>query len=124
MSEIEGSGGGAAGKLWRKHGGGYYALLAVGTFVYLEVRSLTESFFEADGVKDFVSGEIIEAIFTFGIKTIINSFLAGIWPLIWISRMGLTEAGAWAGGGYVVWAVILSALLARREKEYRKELGL
>ena len=124
MSEIEGSGGGAAGKLWRKHGGGYYALLAVGTFVYLEVRSLTESFFEAEGVRDFVSGEIIEAIFTFGIKTIINSFLAGIWPMIWISRMGLTQAGAWAGGGYVVWAVILSVLLARREKEYRKELGL
>lgn len=35
MTEIEGSGGVAAGKLWRKHGGGYYALLAVGTFVYL-----------------------------------------------------------------------------------------
>jgi hypothetical protein len=98
MSEIVGRGGRSAGKLWRKHGGGYYALLAVGPFVYLEVRSLTESFFEAEGVRDFVSGEIIEAIFTFGIKTIINSFLAGIWPMIWISRMGLTQAGAWAGG--------------------------
>ena len=88
------------------------------------MRSLTESFFEAEGVRDFVSGEIIEAIFTFGIKTIINSFLAGIWPMIWISRMGLTQAGAWAGGGYIVWAVILSVLLARREKQYRKEVGL
>ena len=124
MSKIEGSGGGAAGKLWRKHGGGYYALLAVGTFLYLEVRSLTESFFESEGVRDFVSSEIIEAIFTFGIKTIINSFMAGIWPLIWINRMGLTETAAWAGGGYLVWAVILSILLARREKEFRKELGL
>ena len=35
MTEIEGSGGVAAGKLWRKHGGSYYALLAGGTFVYL-----------------------------------------------------------------------------------------
>jgi len=124
MSEIEGSGGGAVGKLWRKHGGGYYALLAVGTFVYLEVDALTESFFESDGVKDFVSAEIIEAIFTFGIKTIINSFIAGAWPLVWISRLGVTETVAWAGGGYAVWAVILSILLARREKQYRKELGL
>ena len=124
MSKIEGSGGGAAGKIWRKHGGGYYALVAVGTFVYLEVRALTESFFEADGVKDFVSSEILEAIFTFGIKTIINSFMAGIWPLVWITRMGLAQTAAWAGGGYLVWAVILSVLLARREKEFRKELGL
>jgi hypothetical protein len=124
MTEIEGSGGGAAGKPWRKHGGGYYALLAVGTFVYLEVTAITESFFEADGVSDFVSSEILEAIFTFGIKTIINSFIAGIWPLVWIIRMGLTQAAAWAGGGYVVWALILAMLLARREKEFKKELGL
>ena len=124
MSEIEGSGGGAAGKLWRKHGGGYYALLAVGTFVYLEIRALTESFFEADGVKDFVSSEILEAIFTFGIKTIINSFIAGIWPVLWIGRMGLAQTAAWAGGGYAVWALILAMLLARREKAFKKELGL
>lgn len=124
MTEIEGSGGGAAGKLWRKHGGGYYALLAVGTFVYLEVSALTESFFEADRVRDFVSSEILEAIFTFGIKTIINSFIAGIWPLVWIRGMGLTQAAAWAGGGYVVWALILAMLLARREKVFKKELGL
>ena len=124
MTEIEGSGGVAAGKLWRKHGGGYYALLAVGTFVYLEIRALTESFFEADGVKEFVSSETLEAIFAFGIKTIINSFVAGIWPLVWISRMGLAQAAAWAGGGYVVWALILAMLLARHEKEFKKELGL
>ena len=124
MSEIQGSGGGAAGKLWRKHGGGYYALLAVGTFVYLEVQALVESFVDSEGVKDFVSSEIIEAIFTFGIKTIINSFLAGCWPFIWMSRMGLTQTAVWAGGGYMVWAVVLAALLSRREKEMRKELGL
>lgn len=38
--------------------------------------------------------------------------------------MGLTQAAAWAGGGYVVWALILAMLLARREKEFKKELGL
>jgi hypothetical protein len=75
-------------------------------------------------VRDFVSGEIIEAIFTFGTKTIINSFLAGIWPMIWISRMGLAQTGTWAGEGYIVWAVILSVLLARRETQYHKKLGL
>ena len=124
MAELEGSGGGAVAKLWRKHGGGYYALLAVGTFIYMEVQELIESVSEAEGVQDFVSSELIGAIVTFGIQTLINTVLAGIWPVIWISWMGLTATLAWAGGGYVVWAVSLAWLLAKREKEYRKELGL
>ena len=124
MTKIEGEGGGAVGRIWRKHGGGYYALVAVGTFVYMEIQSLFESFYEASGFREFVESELIEAIILFGIETIINTFLAGIWPFMWISWMGAGYALAWAGGGYVVWTVILAALLARREKEYRKELGL
>ena len=124
MAEIEGDGGGAVGKLWRKHGGGYYALLAVGTFVHMEIQSLVDSVAEAQGVRDFVESELIESIILFGIETIINTFLAGIWPFMWMSWMGAVTAMAWAGGGYVVWTVFLAALLARREKEYRKELGL
>ena len=126
MSEAEdtGGGGGAVGKLWRKHGGGYYALLAVGTFLYLEVQSLVESFTDADGVKDFLSSEILEAIFTFGIQTFVNSFLAGVWPWMWMTWMGLVPALAWAGGGYAIWAIILAWFLARREKELRQRLGL
>ena len=38
--------------------------------------------------------------------------------------MGLEQAAAWARGGYVGWALILAMLLARREKEFKKELGL
>jgi len=124
MAKLEGSGGGAVGKLWRKHGGGYYALIAVGTFVYMEVQSLVDSFFEASGFRDFVESELIEAIITFGFETLINTFLAGIWPFMWISWMGLVTAAAWGVGGYAIWTVLLAMLLARREREYRKELGL
>ena len=124
MVEVEGSGGGAIGKLWRKHGGGYYALLAVGTFVYLEVQSVIESVSEAEGLSDFIRSEIIETIVTLGIATFLNTFFAGIWPFMWIRWMGGITALAWAGGGYLVWTGLLAWLLARREKEYRKELGL
>ncbi len=124
MAQLEGSGGGAVGKLWRKHGGGYYALVAVGTFVYMEIQSLVDSFFEASGFRDFVESELIEAIITFGFETLINTFLAGIWPFMWISWMGLATAAAWGVGGYAIWTVLLAMLLARREREYRKELGL
>ena len=124
MAELEGSGGGAVGKIWRKHGGGYYALLAVGTFIYLEIVSLVNSYGEAAGVRDFLESELFEALVTFGLETLLNTFLAGIWPFIWIRDMGLEIAAGAAIGGYVVWTVILAWLLARREKEYRQELGL
>ncbi len=119
MAKLEGSGGGAVGKLWRKHGGGYYALLAVGTFLYMEFVDIVESIAAASSVGDFVTAELV----TFVIDTILNTFLASLWPIAWYSAMGV-EAFYWAGGGYVVWSVLLAWALSRREKEMRKELGL
>ncbi len=124
MEPVKGSGGGTVGKLWRRHGGGYYALLAVGTFIYLEVQSLVGSFNSSDGVQDFVQGEIVETLVTFGFETVINSLRAGVWPITWFTWMGAAQTVGWSVGGYAVWLVVLGWLLARREKELRKELGI
>lgn len=124
MDAVEGSGGGAVGKLWRRHGGGYYALLAVGTFIYLEVQSLLGSFSSSESVQDFVQSEVVETLITFGLETVVNTLRAGIWPFTWFSWMGLYHTLGWSIGGYLVWLVALGWLLARREKELRKELGI
>ena len=89
-----------------------------------ELGKKAESFMTAGGMEEFVKSELIQAIVLFGIETIINSLLAGIWPGMWIAWMGLTSAAAYAGGGYVIWAVILAMALARREKVFKKDLGL
>ncbi len=114
-----GGGGGAVGKLWRKHGGGYYALLAVGTFVYLELTNLISSIQAASGIRDF----LVTELFTFLIESIVNTLLASLWPFMWFRWMG-TEALYWAGGGYLVWAILIAVVLSRREERMRKELGL
>ncbi len=119
MSKKDEGGGGAVGKLWRKHGGGYYALLAVGTFVYLEIRSLIGSVQSASSVGDFLVSELL----TFVIESIVNTLMASFWPFMWYSWMG-TEALYWVGGGYAVWAVLIAVALSRREGRLRKELGL
>jgi hypothetical protein len=110
---------GAVGKLWTKHGRGYYALLAVGTFLYLEVTNLLESIAAATSVADFVMSELL----MFFVETFIYTFMASFWPLIWYSRMGM-PAVYWATGGYLVWAFLLAIALSRREKQMRKDLGL
>ena len=119
MTKKDEGGGGAVGKLWRKHGGGYYALLAVGTFMYLEFTNLTSSIRAASGIRDFLVSELL----TFVIESIINTLLASLWPLMWFRWMG-TNALYWAGGGYLVWAILIAFVLSRREAQMRKELGL
>lgn len=119
MAKLEGSGGGAVGKLWRKHGGGYYALLAVGTLLYLEARSLIDSIAGAASVRDFVVSELMG----FVIETLLNALKASWWPVTWFLWMGM-QSLYWIAGGYLVWAVFLAVLLERREKELKAELGL
>jgi hypothetical protein len=119
MSKKDEGGGGAVGKLWRKHGGGYYALLAVGTFMYLEFTNLTSSIQAASGIRDFLVSELL----TFLIESIINTLMASFWPIMWYSWMG-TEALYWIGGGYALWAILIAVVLNQQEKRMRKELGL
>ncbi len=119
MTKKDEGGGGAVGKLWRKHGGGYYALLAVGTFMYLEFTSLTSSIRAAESVRGFLVSEL----FTFAIESIVNTLMASFWPLMWYRWMG-TEALYWACGGYAIWAILIAVVLSRREERMRKELGL
>jgi hypothetical protein len=119
MTKTDEGGGGAVGKLWRKHGGGYYAFLAIGTFAYLEFTSLTESIRDATSVQNFLVSELL----TFFIESIINTFMASLWPVMWFSWMGV-QAVYWAGGGYLVWSLLIAVVLSGREKRMRKELGL
>ena len=119
MAKTDEGGGGSVGKLWRKHGGGYYALLAVGTFVYLEFTSLSASIRAAGSVTDFLVSEL----FTFAIESLVNTLMASLWPVMWYRWMGI-EFLYWVGGGYALWAIIIAMALSRREKSMRRELGL
>jgi hypothetical protein len=112
-------GGGAVGRLWRKHGKGFYALMAIGTFIYLEVAALVRSIAGAESVQGFLTSELVTA----ALEALLNTFLASFWPVVWIREMGVI-ALVWAVGGYLVWAFLLAVALSRREKALRKEIGL
>jgi len=112
-------GGGATGRIWRKHGRGFYALLAVGTFIYLEVTAFLSSAASAQSVQGFMASELT----TFMIESVVNTVSASFWPVVWYMRMG-TSAVYWVLGGYLLWALLIAIVLNRREKELRKELDL
>ena len=110
---------GAIRRLWTKHGGGYYALVAVGTFLYLEIVDLWSGVSSAGSVQDFMVGELV----TFGIESFFNTVWASIWPIHWFRQYGWVALGV-AVGGYAVWTFALAVALDRREKALRRELGL
>lgn len=117
--EDTGGGGGAIGKLWRKLGRGFYALMGVGTFIYLEVMALASSIGAADTVQQFMVSELA----TFAVESLVNTAAAMFWPVTWFIKMGLPGI-YWAVGGYALWVVILAIILDRREKRLLKEIDL
>ena len=110
---------GSVRRLWNKHGGGYYALIAVSTFLFLEVTDLWSAISSAESVRGFMASELI----TFGIESFFNTLWASIWPVHWFTEYGWTAIYV-LGGGYLLWVIALAAALDRREKAFKKELGL
>lgn len=75
-----------AAKLWTSHGGGLYGFGYMLTFIWLELRTLTSEFGEADGVVDFVAGQFLERFFRVAIESFMNSIKALMWPAIVITE--------------------------------------
>lgn len=68
-------------KVWQIRGGGLYACGYAVTFVVLEVRSLAGDVFEADGIVDFFTEQIVETLFRFLSESLSNMIYAFIWPV-------------------------------------------
>ncbi|MEQ8330348.1 MAG: hypothetical protein RH859_07815 [Longimicrobiales bacterium] len=89
--------------MWEDRGGGYYALCAVLTFLFLEGEALVDDVLAADGIGDLIQGGIVEWLISFGLDTIMNTLLAAIWPVEWIDRMGVLPAALVAGALFGAW---------------------
>jgi hypothetical protein len=97
-----------AKKMWRPRGSGFYALIAVVTFVSLQGQLLLDRSRElwatwraapyADGgaFVDFLSSQLwsgfIEVLVAVSVETILNVVWAGLWPLFWLQRYGVVVA--------------------------------
>ena len=84
-------------RLWQARGGGFYGLGYVVTFIVLEVKLFTGEFLGSESFIRFVTSEILEYVFRFGVLSLVNGVLALIWPVFVLSWLG-----AW---GFAVLAV-------------------
>ena len=74
--------------LWQARGGGFYGLGYVITFISLEISLFFTDVGETEGVADFVSEQVMSLVFRFAFESILNSFLALIWPALFIGKFG------------------------------------
>ncbi len=111
--------------LWSSRGGGFYGLGYVITFIVLETRTLFSGVASSETVLGFIGQEVTQVFFRLAFESLLNSFLAFLWPLYvlqLLSNWGIVVLlfGWWA---YGKWAVPYVAALGveRRERTHKKD---
>ncbi|WP_405227109.1 hypothetical protein [Lentisalinibacter sediminis] len=102
--------------LWTARGGGLYGLGVVVSFLILEARMIADDVAESAGVTDFLVGELIEFVFRLGFMSVLNGFLALLWPLWVLERLRFWGIGLLAAA-YGVFEYGLRPLVESRVPE-------
>ena len=76
------------GKIWHTRGGGLYALGYIVIFFYLEAKYFVTDLAAAEGVVDFIAGELMERILRFAGESLGNFITALIWPILVLDWLG------------------------------------
>ena len=71
----------AISKMYRARGGGFHACGFVVTFLLLEARTLADDLFSSGSFSEFIGFQVIQWFFRFALDSLINTFLAIIWPI-------------------------------------------
>jgi len=85
-------------KMWRAKGGGFYGLGFVIAFITLEIRMFAAEFSGSDSVAEFIIGEALESLLRIGFLSFLNGFLALLWPVYLLERLGLWGIAILIGG--------------------------
>jgi hypothetical protein len=84
-------------KVWKVRGGGLYAVGWALTFAFLEIKTLIGEIFEAEGIVEFFTSQLIEFLLRFMGDSIGNMITAFIWPVEivqWRPPLGAIALGA------------------------------
>ena len=73
--------------LWASRGAGWFGLGWLCTFLILQVQLFAGDVLESEGISDFFAGQILELLFRIGWMSVLNSFLALLWPFYVLERL-------------------------------------
>lgn len=85
-------------QMWRARGGGFYGLGFVIAFITLEIRMFAAEFGGSDSVAEVIIAEALESLLRIGFLSFLNGFLALLWPVYLLDRLGLWGIAILIGG--------------------------
>lgn len=85
-------------RLWVTKGGGFYGLGYVIAFVMLEFRTFTGDLGGGGGVAGFITSQVFQYLIRISFESILNVFLAAVWPIYLLGWLGVWGFAVLIGG--------------------------
>jgi hypothetical protein len=86
---------------WMTFGGGFYGLLALMTFIYIELEQTIQFFINASGWQSFLNLFTFDAILSMVIESFTNMLRALLWFGYWPDVFDMKNAAIWFLAAYL-----------------------
>ena len=104
-------------KQWAKFGGGFYGIVALFTYVVVEVTEIITMIINFGGFIAFLRQLGVDVIINMLVEALTNFITAMVWPLYWMRRIDTDQTWVWfvmAYVGYWLGLKLAQALAQRR----------
>ena len=105
-------------KKWAKFGGGFYGIVALFTYVVIEVIEIIDMISRFGGFISFIRQLDLDVIINMLVEALTNFIAAMVWPLYWMRRIDTDQTWVWfvmAYAGYWLGLKLAQALIRRRQ---------
>jgi len=89
-------------KKWMDFGGGFYGVMALFTFIVLELGQIIDFLANFTSIADFIARIGLNMLIQQLLEALMNFVWSLIWPVAWLDRVGGVESGAvWLAISYI-----------------------
>ncbi|MEW6981883.1 hypothetical protein AAD001_04440 [Colwelliaceae bacterium 6471] len=80
---------------WLTFGGGFYGLMALLTFIYIEVEQIVNFLIHASGLQDFINLFTLNSLINMIVDSLINMVKAALWFSYWPDIIHISNGFVW-----------------------------
>jgi hypothetical protein len=105
-------------KKWAKFGGGFYGIVALFTYVVVEVTEIITMVMNFGGFFGLLKQLDLDVIINMLVEALTNFITAMVWPVYWMDRIDTDQTWVWfvmAYAGYWLGLKLAQVLIQRRQ---------
>jgi hypothetical protein len=100
-------------KKFVKFGGGFYGILALMTYLYVEFNQFVDFFKNFTSLSDFIDSIGFKMLINFFIEAIMNLVTAFMWPIYWLKILPVGSLWVWLAIAFLAHWVATKYALSR-----------